>query len=240
MGAFFNTVKGFVFVFNIICVIIDVANLVIDGLGVKYSAPGSDGHAFFILGILLCGLLIMTTVIGCYGVCSEILGVNVIYSIFMLSLLIIEYLEIRSFQPHGIYFHTLQSLETAWRVVGINPEPMDDIQRRLHCCGLFSGQDYAFKHMSIPDSCLSVEGSSVTTHQIGCLDAHWKSHINMTRRQQCFYWALLAAESFTLLYSIVFCVLIHRRRHHRSANNLDDVREVIIQQNNIGSRQRLL
>lgn len=140
---------------------------------------------------------------------------------------------------------------------------------QLHCCGLFSGQDYAFKHMPIPDSCLSVEGSSVTTHQIGCLDAHWKSHINMTRRQQFFYWALLAAEvnplkftqnfemffnysilllfwtttlfqSFTLLYSIVFCVLIHRRRHHRSANNLDDVREVIIQQNNIGSRQRLL
>lgn len=49
----------------------------------------------------------------------------------MLSLLIIQYLQIRSFQPHGIYFHTLQDLEMAWRMVGADPKPMDDIQMRV-------------------------------------------------------------------------------------------------------------
>ncbi|XP_073811751.1 tetraspanin 42Ep [Musca autumnalis] len=183
--------------------IIAVANLVIDGLGVKYSTPGTEGHAFFILGILLCGLLIMTTVIGCYGVCSEILGVNVIYSLFMASLLIIEYLQIRSFQPHGIYFHTLQSLETAWRVVGTNPKPMDEIQSRLNCCGLFNGQDYAFKHLTIPDSCYLNSSDSRILHQTGCLEAHWKSHTFMTRRQQFFFWALLVTEVKLRTYTYI-------------------------------------
>lgn len=49
----------------------------------------------------------------------------------MLSLLIVQYLQIRSFQPHGIYFHTLQDLEMAWRMVGADPKPMDDIQMRV-------------------------------------------------------------------------------------------------------------
>lgn len=52
-------------------------------MGVQHATPGTDGHAFFILGILLCGLLLMTTIVGCYGICSEILGVNVIVSMYV-------------------------------------------------------------------------------------------------------------------------------------------------------------
>ncbi|XP_075166614.1 tetraspanin 42Ep [Haematobia irritans] len=243
MGALFNTVKGFVFGFNIICVIIGLATLVIDVLGIKNSTPGTDSHACFILGMLLCGLLVMTAVVGCYGICSEVLGVNVIYSIFMLSLLILQCLQLRSFQPHGIYFHSLQELEVAWRNVGTDPKAMDNIQMQLKCCGLFNAQDYAYKHLPIPSSCYSKDNDIAQFNQSGCLEVQWKSHAIMTRRQQMFNWALLIAESLTLFYAFVLCILIWRRQnridHHRDGQN-DAVGRAIVQQNNIGSRYPLL
>ena len=53
------------------------------------------------------------------------------YSIFILSLLIIQYLQIRSFQPHEFYFNNLQDLESAWRLVESQPKHMDKFQSKV-------------------------------------------------------------------------------------------------------------
>lgn len=53
-----------------------------NAMGVEGSQPGTDAHTFFILAILLCSLLCLTTIIGCYGVFSEVFGINVIVSIY--------------------------------------------------------------------------------------------------------------------------------------------------------------
>ncbi|KAM7343629.1 tetraspanin 42Ep [Cochliomyia hominivorax] len=250
MGATFNTVKWFVFSLNIICLFLGIGAICVNAMGVEDAQSGTDAHTFFILAILLCSLLCLTTIIGCYGVFSEVFGINVIYSIFILSLLIIQYLQIRSFQPHEFYFNNLEDLESAWRLVDTKPKYMDAIQLRYYCCGLFNAHDYDYKHLSVPDSCYAPdmytadEGAAIKIHQInnvGCLETVWRSYKFAVHRHVLFNWALFITELITFIYAVILSFLIFKRRLRPRFENLNRavVRE-FSNQNNIGSRQLLI
>ncbi|XP_023291939.2 protein late bloomer [Lucilia cuprina] len=250
MGVAFNTIKWFVFALNKICLFLGIGAISLNAVGFKDSQPGTDAHTFFILAILLCSLLCLTTIIGCYGVFSEVFGINVIYSIFILALLIIQYLQIRSFQPHEYYFNNLQDLESAWRLVETQPKYMDSIQLQHYCCGLFNAHDYSYKHLSIPESCYASiteaddDVLAARVHQlnnVGCLDTVWRSYKFAVHRHVLFNWALLITEFITLIYSIILSILIFKRRFQPRFENLNRaVVQEFAQQNHFGSRQLLL
>ncbi|XP_065366710.1 protein late bloomer [Calliphora vicina] len=253
MGAAFNTIKWFVFALNKICLFLGIGAICVNAMGIEGSQPGTDAHTFFILAILLCSLLCLTTIIGCYGVFSEVFGINVIYSIFILSLLIIQYLQIRSFQPQEFYFNNLQNLESAWRLVETKPKHMDKIQLQYHCCGLFNAHDYAYKHLSIADSCYASNVIDTDTDEVltatvsdqinnnGCLETVWRSYKFAVHRHVLFNWALLITEFITFIYSIILSILLFRRRLRPRFENLNRaVIQEFAHQNHIGSRQLLM
>ncbi|KAI9583478.1 hypothetical protein GQX74_005226 [Glossina fuscipes] len=79
MGVAITIVKWFVFTLNFLCLFLGIGTICLNAFGVEDSSPGTDAHTYYILGILLCSLLCLTIIIGCYGIFSEILGFNIIY-----------------------------------------------------------------------------------------------------------------------------------------------------------------
>ncbi|KAL9912631.1 tetraspanin 42Ep isoform 2-T2 [Glossina fuscipes fuscipes] len=191
MGVAITIVKWFVFTLNFLCLFLGIGTICLNAFGVEDSSPGTDAHTYYILGILLCSLLCLTIIIGCYGIFSEILGFNIIYSLFVLALLIIQCLQMHSFQPHSFYFDKIHSSESTWSSLANHP---------------------SFKSKwTMPASCYEENPNQLAPDPI-CLEASlWQSYQFKLRRQQIFNWALLISETNALFYSIILCVLLYRR-----------------------------
>uniref|UniRef100_A0A1A9W161 Tetraspanin n=1 Tax=Glossina brevipalpis TaxID=37001 RepID=A0A1A9W161_9MUSC len=143
MSVALTIIKWFVFTLNLLCLFLGIGTICLNAFGIEDSTPGTDAHTYYILGILLCSLLCLTIIIGCYGIFSEILGFNIIYSFFVLALLIIQCLQMRTFQPHSFYFDKVQNSELAWRSIA----NAASLESNYHCCGLFNVK------WNIPASC---------------------------------------------------------------------------------------
>ncbi|XP_054738691.1 protein late bloomer [Anastrepha obliqua] len=246
MSVILSAVKCFVFAFNFFSLILGVCIVCLNTFGLEYAIPNTDEHTYCIVGIILGSFVCMATLFGCYGVVCESLGVNVIYSFFMLMLLATQLLQMQTYKHQKFFTNALDLLEDAWDEVDVNPEAMGAVEINYHCCGLYNANDYKYRRMSIPSSCYRYQNSTLETNLFsrGCVEAMETSYHKTMERENIFNWSLLISECAVFLYSCVLSLLLFKR--HRSPDRTRNAEDGYVAQqpvpplNHVNSRTHLL
>ncbi|CAD7013404.1 unnamed protein product [Ceratitis capitata] len=166
----------------------------------------------------------MATLFGFYSVVCESLGVNVIYSFFMLMLLATQLLQMQTYKHQKFFINALDLLEDAWNDVDEDPMAMQAVEMNYHCCGLYNANDYKYRHLETPSSCYRYQNATLELNLFprGCVEALETSYHNTMKREDIFNWSLLISECAVFLYSCVLSILLFRRSRSAPVPNAEN------------------
>ncbi|XP_030375258.1 protein late bloomer [Scaptodrosophila lebanonensis] len=220
MNIVYNTIKYTGLLSNLLYMMLAIGIMSGAGLGLQMAEPNTPEHTYFIESIVLGASICIIVIFGCYGLVCNLLSVNIIFTCFILIVLGVEYIQVRSYQPHTRYSSALRQLDHAWYRVGTQPQLMQQYEAQQHCCGYNNAADYQLLHMQIPASCyqpLKQKSSGATTklYTRGCLASLDSSQRYIQRRDKVFMWFIVGLELFILTQTIALSILLYKLRQQQ-------------------------
>nr|XP_016940370.1 23 kDa integral membrane protein-like [Drosophila suzukii] len=117
------------------------------------------------------GVIFVSAILGCCGICQENVCMTATYGFLLLSQLIISLLGIFGFKFSEEYIEKFakEEVQIKWNEELVEPGAMDIYQELYECCGRDSPDDYVvIGRETLPSSCYPQGNSQKIHYQDGC------------------------------------------------------------------------
>ncbi|KAH8331599.1 hypothetical protein KR074_007732 [Drosophila pseudoananassae] len=215
MNGCYNTIKYTGLMSNLLYMLLGIGVMSGAGLGLQAAEPNTPEHTYFVKSLVLGGTICMIVMFGCYGMVSNLLCVNLLFTLFILLALAAEYLQMLHYHnpalknPGG---GAWQQLELAWH--GLD-RPQEATQE---CCDQDgAAADYRRLHLLVPESCYQATANDTAeqTYPHDCLQKLDKSRRYIHQRDKLYMWAIVGLEVIILMQTAVLSVLLFRTRQRQ-------------------------
>ncbi|TDG51671.1 hypothetical protein AWZ03_001731 [Drosophila navojoa] len=239
----YTTIKYTGLLSNLLYMLLAIGVMAAGGLGLQMAQPNTPEHTYFVESLVLGATICTIIMFGCYGLVSDLLSVNIIFTGFILIVLGLEYLQLHNYQPHSRYKNTAQQLEltTVWHELEKQPGLMQQYEQQHHCCGYNNASDYKAMHLPIPKSCYQ-PGSDELLFTHGCQATLKHGRSRIEQRDKLFMWCIVGLEIFILVQTIVLSGLLYklRQRERLARQQVPPGVRREPRANHVGSRTQLL
>ncbi|XP_053965109.1 23 kDa integral membrane protein [Anastrepha ludens] len=162
---------------SILRAVLAVVNTVLPLLGIglialsvyelNTSTPGTMQHISIVIQIFIGSFVVLTSFLGCFGLCRESLGLTWSYVSCMLILLIFQIYLVAVAGVTDYVQNTTDHFDTLWSNATINAAEIAQIEQQYECCGKLGPQDYPQR---VPKNCyLNFSGAENDLYTESCL-----------------------------------------------------------------------
>ncbi|XP_011178828.1 protein late bloomer [Zeugodacus cucurbitae] len=212
-----STVKFLAFLMNVLCCIAGAFMLSASAYSLVQFDASESIKIPCIMGVVLGGLLFVTTIVGCCGAIRESPRTILVYAI-ILFLLLLAQIAVIFVLPINFSKLAAETIQNAWNRQ-MSDDAMDNYQIRYECCGKNGPNDYIDSGLSIPTSCYLNRKPAIANdlYTVGCIERLTQAFSNGSRIEVISDWTLVGVEGVTI---IVACILginfknLERRRYY--------------------------
>ncbi|KAH8372768.1 hypothetical protein KR009_004597 [Drosophila setifemur] len=227
MGCTSGCVKCFLNVLNTLNALVGLSLIAIATIGLEKS-PLAYIAFLYSLG----GLVFVSAILGCCGICQENVCMTATYGFILLAQLIISLLGSFGFKFSEGYIEKFAAdeVQMRWEQELVEPGAMDIYQKVYECCGRNSPDDYvSIGRITLPPSCYPQENTQLPHFLIGCVqkssqnfvvlfnyanDTHWIS-VGITVSYAIYSMGANSLNLLQVLMVIAAFYLVGRFRKHR-------------------------
>ncbi|XP_043655424.1 protein late bloomer [Drosophila teissieri] len=170
-------------------------------------------YILFLYG--LGGIIFVSAVLGCCGICMENVCMTATYGFLLLAQLIISLLGIFRFKFTEDYIEKFaaEEVQMKWDQELVEPGAMDIYQTVYECCGRDSPDDYvAIGRQTLPLSCYPQEDTQMPHYLAGCVQKSSENFVVLFSYAHDTNWI---AVGITILMMISAFYLVGKFRKHR-------------------------
>ncbi|EDW74156.1 uncharacterized protein Dwil_GK21533 [Drosophila willistoni] len=225
----YNTIKCTGLLSNLLYMLLAIGIISAADLGLEMAEPNTPEHTYFVESLVLGGTICIIVIFGCYGLVCNLLSVNIIFTLFILIILGVEYLQLHNYGYSPLKRHSVSpwhQLELAWHGLSKqnDSETMQLYESSHHCCGYNNADDYKNLHLLIPASCYRYQpyndaNDTVSDRQIiyphGCLETLTNSQQYVQQRDKVFMWSIVGLEIFILVQTIALSWLLYKLKQRQ-------------------------
>ncbi|CAD7013400.1 unnamed protein product [Ceratitis capitata] len=117
------------------------------------STPGTMQHISIVIQIFIGSFVVLTSFLGCFGLCRVSLGLTWSYVICMLILLTFQIYLITVAGVTDYVQNTTDHLNKLWSNVTVNAAEIAQVEQQYECCGKLGSKDYILLERRIPKNC---------------------------------------------------------------------------------------
>ncbi|XP_036343863.1 protein late bloomer-like [Rhagoletis pomonella] len=117
------------------------------------STPGTMQHISIVIQIFIGSFVVLTSFLGCFGLCRESLGLTWSYVSCMLILVTFQIYLIVVAGVTDYVQNTTDHFDMLWSNVTVNAAEIAQIEQQYECCGKSGTIDYLQLDKRIPKNC---------------------------------------------------------------------------------------
>jgi len=214
MGCASGTMKCVLNIINIINALLGILLVVLASF-IVHSAPQVYVIYLFIVG----GIILLTSFLGCCGICKENVCMTTTYACILLGVLVLQI--IGKFYPiddSAIRKIAADDVQKTWMQEIEHPGAMNNTQQTYHCCGKDRPEDYySIQRPSFPASCYPDNIVNKTAlYNTGCVTAAGDNFVTFFNYAANSTWGTLAWTAAVVVFAFY---LVHRFRQRQQRYN---------------------
>ncbi|XP_017050173.1 protein late bloomer [Drosophila ficusphila] len=214
MGCTSGCVKCFL---NTLNTLNALSGLLLIGIATLAISKAPLAYIVFLYG--LGGLVFISAILGCCGICQENVCMTATYGFMLLAQLIISLLGIFGFNFSEEYIErfAIEEIQAKWDRELVEPGAMDIPQSVYQCCGRDSPDDYVtIGRQTLPSSCYPDSDTQKPHYLAGCVQKASQSFVALFNYSNDTNWI---AVGITALMVIAAFYLVGRFRKQRIRYN---------------------
>ncbi|BFG05351.1 23 kDa integral membrane protein [Drosophila madeirensis] len=168
---------------------------------------------------VLGGLIFVSSILGCCGICQENVCMTATYGFILLAQLIISLLGNFGFKFNEDYIRKFASEEVQkkWDLELVEPGAMDPYQRTYDCCGRNGPDDYvSIGRATLPATCYPKENHELPHFTTGCAQSAGDNFLELFNYSSDTNWISVGITALMVLgaFYLVGRFRKQRRRYH--------------------------
>ncbi|KAH8320425.1 hypothetical protein KR067_003253 [Drosophila pandora] len=148
------------------------------------------------------GLIFVSAILGCCGICQENVCLTVTYAFVLLVQLIISLVGSfgLNFSEKYIEKFAAEEVQRKWELELVEPGAMDTFQQVYECCGRSGPDDYVdIGRTTLPQSCYPQEDIKMPHFLSGCVQKSSQSFVVLYNYANDTHWVSVAITSLMVI-----------------------------------------
>ncbi|XP_039957442.1 protein late bloomer-like isoform X1 [Bactrocera tryoni] len=216
-----SLLKAVLAVVNTVLPLLGIGLIALSVYELNTSTPGTMQHISIVIQIFIGSFVVLTSFLGCFGLCRESLGLTWSYVICMLILVIFQIYLITVAGVTDYVQNTTDHLDQLWSNVTLNAAEIAQVEQQYECCGRLGKADYIKLDKRIPRNCYrNFSGTESDLYTESCLTVLQEMARKSGSTGLAIKLTLFGFEVLALFFSGLMGITIrHKRRRDQFVDN---------------------